>query len=77
MSNVVDIGCQTKLEIPADKVLLRASELLKTVIVLGYDSEGREYFASSTPDPTQMLWLIERFKAHLFRDEDDPPDAAG
>ena len=36
------------------------------VIVLGYDRTGTEYFAASSANAHEILWLIERFKAKLL-----------
>ena len=65
MGEVVQLDCETKLDIPVEGVLDGAKEL-KTVLVLGYDANDDFYIASSTGDKTLMLWLIEQAKIALF-----------
>jgi len=36
------------------------------VIVLGYDKRGNEYFAASSANAHEILWLIERLKSKLL-----------
>lgn len=70
MSNVVPIGCITTLDIPADRVLETAIDKLKSVVLIGYDNDGNEYFASSVADGGTVLWLIERCKLQLLQGGD-------
>jgi len=39
---------------------------LKSVLVIGYDEAGEEYFASSIADGGDVLWLLERCKQELM-----------
>lgn len=65
--NVVTLRTITKLDIPADRVLAEASKAgLTSVMVIGYDADGDEYFASSIADGGTCLWLTERMKKHLI-----------
>jgi hypothetical protein len=65
--NVVTLRTITKLDIPADRVLAEASKAgLTSVMVIGYDADGDEYFASSIADGGTCLWLMERMKKHLI-----------
>ena len=58
----------TRLDIPVERVLDEARAAgLKCTVVLGYDSEGEEYFASSIADGADVLWLLERLKLQLLR----------
>lgn len=66
MSKVVNFTGITKLDIPADRVLEAAIGILDKVVVMGYDHEGREYFASSIADGGDVLWLPERSKKKLL-----------
>lgn len=67
MGEVVDGDFITRLDIPAERVLRKALEAdLTTVVVVGYDSDGDEYFASSAADGGDALWLIERCKKQLL-----------
>lgn len=57
----------TRLDLPVDQVLGAAKdEGLKCVVVLGYDSDGAEYFASSIADGADVMWLLERLKMQLL-----------
>jgi len=67
MSKVVDIGCITRLDSPPDKVLERAIGQLDSVVIMGYDKEGEEVFASSIADGGSVLWLLEQCKLKLLK----------
>jgi hypothetical protein len=70
--NVVHLDMVTKLDLPAERVLQRALEAdLQSVVVVGYDKEGREYFASSIADGGTANWLLDRCKMQLLRVPDD------
>jgi hypothetical protein len=69
MGEVVELGCETTLEIPPDKVLKAAVGNLDQVLVLGYDKNGDEYFASSMPNMAHILWLMERLRIGLLSGE--------
>jgi hypothetical protein len=49
------------------------------VLVIGYDRDGQEYFASSYGDAREQLFLIERFKFNLMHvvDEEDEGHEGG
>lgn len=67
MSKVVVLPCVTSLDIPVEKILDAALEKeLRDVVVLGYDADGDEYFASSIADGGTVLWLMERLKLQLL-----------
>lgn len=66
MSNVIPIGCVTSLDLPADQILESAIGKLEGVVVLGYDKDGHEYFASSYADGGDMLWLLKRCEHALM-----------
>lgn len=44
---------------------------LETVVVVGWTKEGNEYFASSTPNGMEIIWLLERLKYRILKDIDD------
>jgi hypothetical protein len=46
--------------------VLDGARNLPCVVVLGYDKDGAEYFASSVADGADVLWLLERLKAQLL-----------
>ena len=73
-NNVVDLDCETLLDIPAEKMLDAAKDAkLKHVIIIGEDEDGEEYFTSSTSDLALINWLLDRTKQAVLymADEDD------
>jgi len=64
--NVINLNCISRLDLPADRVLESAIEKLDKVVLIGYDKEGKEYFASSIADGGEVLWLMERMKKALL-----------
>jgi hypothetical protein len=57
----------TKLDIPAERVL-EAAKLaeLTDIVIVGYDKDENEWFASSIADGGTVLWLMERLKKQLL-----------
>jgi hypothetical protein len=66
MGEVVNLNNVTRLDIPADRVLGSAVGKLEGVVILGYDKDGEEYFASSYADGADVLWLLERAKLDIL-----------
>lgn len=66
MSNVVRLPCITSLDLEADVILDEAMGELKQVVIMGYDKDGNEYFASSVSDGGTVMWLMERVKRMLL-----------
>jgi hypothetical protein len=64
--NVVWWNGVSRLDCEPDGVLERAAGELETVVVIGYDKTGAEYFASSAADGGTVLWLLERTKSRLL-----------
>lgn len=78
VGEVVPYTGVTKLDLHAGLVLREAvGSNLVDVVVLGYDADGDEYFASSIADGGDVLWLLERLKAQLLAisPSDVPPQA--
>lgn len=67
MGDVIELGCITRLDLPADKVLEKAIGQLDSVVIMGYDKEGEEVFASSIADGGSVLWLLEQCKLKLLK----------
>lgn len=67
--NVIPIGGITKLDIPADQILKESIGAFESVVILGWDKEENEVFCSSLADATEILWLLERLKLILMKDE--------
>ena len=66
MSNIILFNGITKLDLDPDMVLENTKGKLEGVILIGYDKEGEEYFASTYADGGEVLWLIERMKLRLL-----------
>lgn len=67
MGDVIELGVVTRLPIPPEKILNKSlGKNLTSVVVIGYDSEGGFYFASSDADGGGVLWLLELAKQKLF-----------
>lgn len=68
MADVVLFRGITRLDLPADRVLMDAAENgdLDGVVIIGATKDGGEYFASSIADGGTVLWLMERFKTKLL-----------
>jgi hypothetical protein len=64
--NVINFPGLTTLKIDPDKVIEAARGKLETVVIVGYDKDGFEYFASSDPNGPEILWLLERAKTGLI-----------
>lgn len=66
-SKVIPFNGITKMDLPPERILEAAKgKDLEGVIIIGYDKEGGEYFASSYADGGTVLWLIERCKLALL-----------
>jgi hypothetical protein len=74
MDNVIPLNNITKLDLPVDRVLNGAKERLEGVVLIGYDKDGDEYFASTYADGGKVLWLLERTKKALLQVTDDITD---
>lgn len=74
MADVVPLGCITRLDIPAERVLRAALErgddtpgaALKDVVIIGFDEDGDFYFASSKGDGGTVLWLMALAQKQLL-----------
>ncbi len=66
MSNVIQFRGITKLDLDPDVVLENNKGKLEGLVIIGYDKEGEEYFASTYADGGTVLWLIERCKKMLL-----------
>jgi len=64
--NVINFPGITRLRVDPDKVLGAAMGNLESVVVVGYDKTGAEYFAASDPSGPEALWLLERAKLRLL-----------
>jgi len=70
--NVVYWPHPTRIELPAERVLEGAkAHDLKTAVVMGWTQEGDVYFASTTSDGGDVMWLMEWAKKALLDAIDD------
>lgn len=66
-NNVVILGGITRLDVPVERIIDAAkAEDLDNIVILGYDKEGNEYFASSIASGPDVVWLFERAKKKLM-----------
>lgn len=57
----------TRHDLPVERILEAAGGAdLRVAVVIGYDADGDEYFASSVSDGADVLWLLERLKLQLL-----------
>ena len=66
MSKVINFTGVTRLDLPLDRVLDAAKETLEGVVIMGWTTDGEEYFASTYSDGGTVLWLVERMKKMLL-----------
>lgn len=66
MNNVIPFNGITKLDLDPDMVLENNKGKLDGVVILGYDKNGEEHFASTYADGGDVLWLMERMKMRLL-----------
>lgn len=58
----------TRLDTPPEQVLGYAVEAkLTECVVIGFAEDGSFYFASSSPDGPDVLWLMERARHRLMQ----------
>jgi len=71
MAKVIPLNTITRLDLPPNQILEDAKDEMDSILILGYDKEGNEYFASSMSDGSDVLWLLERCKQLLLNFEAD------
>ena len=69
MAKIIPFTGITKLDMPPDRILEAAVGELEGVVIMGWDKDGKEYFASSYADGGTVLWLAERLKKMLLEVE--------
>ena len=67
MSNVVPFTGITRLDLDPDRTLENLKGSLKGFVIVGYDYDDVEFFASTYADGGTALWLIERLKMQLLQ----------
>lgn len=67
MTNVVNLPVITRLDLDPERVLQAAlDEGMTGVVVIGFDADGDEYFASSYANGADVLWLMKRCEKRLL-----------
>jgi len=65
--DLVDLPVLTRLDVPVTRVLEGVVEAeVDRVVVIGWDSDGELYFASSFANGPEILWLLELAKKELM-----------
>lgn len=60
-SNVVPFTGVTKADLPVEYILERARDAeMAECVVVGFDRDGNEYFASSRADAAQVIYHLQR-----------------
>lgn len=70
MGDVIYFTGNTKGDVDVKEVL-DAAKKLQMVAIMGYDEEGREYFASSSGSYQENAWLAGRFIKFLMENVDE------
>jgi hypothetical protein len=71
MAKIIQYTGITRLDLPPDQILERAKDQLTDVVIIGYDKDGNDFFASSLADGGTVLWLLEKCKKALLSVEDE------
>jgi len=71
MGKVIPIGGVTRLDLPADRILENNIGEFESLVIMGWDKEGNEVFASSIQDGGEIIWLLESLKKILLDSVDD------
>lgn len=73
MSDVINLcDVSNTIDLPVERVLEAAlKNSLTSVIIVGYDENGDEYFASSIANGPKTLWMLERCKLRLLNIVDE------
>lgn len=66
MSKVIPFTGITKLDLTPDIILENLKGTFEGFVIMGYTTEGEEYFSSTYADGGTALWLIERCKTALL-----------
>lgn len=62
----------TRLDLNPETVLKEAAKKgLEGVVILGYTTEGEEYFSSSYADGGTVNWMLDRCKMNLLNQVDE------
>jgi hypothetical protein len=65
-TNIVKFTGLTKLDLEPDAILTAALGSLTEVVIIGTTKDGNQYFATSSADGKNILWLLEAAKFMLM-----------
>lgn len=66
-AEIIELDIVTKLDLPAERILRKATEKdLDAVVVIGWDKDEEFYFASSYADGPEVLWLLAMAQRNLL-----------
>lgn len=60
LGNVVSAPIISRVDCSADDTVREALGKLDAVVIVGYDREGNEYYASNVADGANALWHLQR-----------------
>lgn len=64
-NHVIAFSGITRLDLSVERVLEKARHL-QGVVILGYDQDGDEYFASTYADGGIVMWLLRKCEHNLL-----------
>ena len=71
MGEVIGFSGGTRLDIDPDEMLQKNIGEYKSVILIGYNQDDNLLFASSIGDRAECLWIAEKFKQFLLREDEE------
>lgn len=71
MADIVQFDGVTYLDLDPNVVLEAAIDQLESCVIVGYDKDGNEYFASSIASGAEANWIMDRCKRHLLDTVDE------
>lgn len=67
MADILEFDGVTTLDIPPSRILAKAAGAgLTDVVVIGWNADGKLYFASSGADAAEVNWLLDNAKHELI-----------
>lgn len=71
VDNVTHVGPPNR-DVPVINVLHGAAEsMLREIVLIGYDVDGREYIAGSTSNAQRAAYMFARGHLNMLREADD------
>lgn len=67
--NITHFTGSTTLDLDPDKIIEAAIGEMQEVVIIGYDLEGELYFACSSGNKKNTLWLLKEAEKELLSDE--------